>query len=164
MRQVSRPVRRGAGRKGRKDLARSLPGFKVLRVLFLRAVSSAFLPSKKTCWTHEVRHLGDGQQYPPVFSTGWIHPRRGLPACRTTHSKNLRQLVCAAASFSTSRTLLACSRRHHPPIRSCALPARPPRRERPPRETGVTTLNSNSPSTSWWTAWRSSFFSDPLTS
>jgi hypothetical protein len=25
-RQVSRPVRRGAGRKGRKDLARSLPG------------------------------------------------------------------------------------------------------------------------------------------
>ena len=25
MRQVSRPVRRGAGRKGRKDLARSLP-------------------------------------------------------------------------------------------------------------------------------------------
>jgi len=30
MRQVSSPVRRGAGRKGRKDLARSLPGFKVL--------------------------------------------------------------------------------------------------------------------------------------
>ena len=46
MRQVSRPVRRGAGRKGRKDLARSLPGFKVLEVLFLVQVSQAFLPSK----------------------------------------------------------------------------------------------------------------------
>ena len=34
MRQVSSPVRRGAGRKGRKDLARSLPGFNVLGVLF----------------------------------------------------------------------------------------------------------------------------------
>ncbi|SRR5712691_7508927 len=33
MRQVSSPVRRGAGRKGRKDLARSLPGFAFL-VLF----------------------------------------------------------------------------------------------------------------------------------
>src|SRR5712691_5000364 len=43
MRQVSSPVRRGAGRKGRKDLARSLPGFKVLEVLFLAQVSQAFL-------------------------------------------------------------------------------------------------------------------------
>jgi transposase len=38
MRQVSCPVRRGAGRKGRKDLARSLPSFKVLGVLFLRTL------------------------------------------------------------------------------------------------------------------------------
>src|SRR4030095_359170 len=45
MRQVSCPVRRGARRKGRKDLARSLPGFKVLKVLFLAYVSQAFLPS-----------------------------------------------------------------------------------------------------------------------
>ncbi len=46
MRQVSSPVRWGAGRKGRQDLARSLPGFKVLAVLFLVQVSQAFLPSK----------------------------------------------------------------------------------------------------------------------
>jgi hypothetical protein len=58
MRQVSRPVRRGAGRKGRKDLARSLPSFNVLEVLFLGEVFSAFLPSKKTCWTHQFRHWG----------------------------------------------------------------------------------------------------------
>jgi hypothetical protein len=67
MRQVSRPVRRGAGRKGRKDLARSLPGFKGLGVLFLGEVSPAFLPSKQACWTHKFRHLGVGQQYPLVF-------------------------------------------------------------------------------------------------
>jgi len=67
MRQVSRPVRWGAGRKGRQDLARSLPGFKVLGVLYLAEVSLAFLPSKKACWTHKFRHLGVGQQYPLVF-------------------------------------------------------------------------------------------------
>src|SRR5262249_31680563 len=66
MRQVSSPVRRGAGRKGRKDLARSLPNFKVLGVLFLGKVFPAFLPSKKACWTHKFWHLGVGQQYPPV--------------------------------------------------------------------------------------------------
>jgi hypothetical protein len=67
MRQVSSPVRRGAGRKGREDLARSLPGFKVLGVLFLGEVSSVFLPSLKACLTHEFLHLGVGQQYPGVF-------------------------------------------------------------------------------------------------
>ena len=66
MRQVSCPIRRGAGRKGRKDLARSLPSFQGLGVLFLGAVSSAFLPSKQACWTHQFRHLGVGQQYPGV--------------------------------------------------------------------------------------------------
>ena len=66
MRQVSCPVRRGPGRKGRKDLARSLPSSHVLGVLFLGAVSSAFLPSKKACWAHQFRYLGVGQQYPGV--------------------------------------------------------------------------------------------------
>jgi hypothetical protein len=51
MRQVSSPVRRGAGRKGRKDLARSLPSFKVLAVPFL--VYGAQL---------QVRGLGQAEQ------------------------------------------------------------------------------------------------------
>src|SRR5215813_8569918 len=66
MRQVSSPVRRGAGRKGRKDLARSLPSFKVLRVLFLGEVSSAFLPSKKAYWAHQFQYLGVNVMDPPV--------------------------------------------------------------------------------------------------
>ena len=37
--------------------------FKVLGVLFLREVFSAFLPSKKTCWAHKFWHLGVRQQY-----------------------------------------------------------------------------------------------------
>jgi hypothetical protein len=73
MRQVSSPVRRGAGRKGRKDLARSLPGFKVLGVLFLTQVSPAFLPSKKACGTHKFRHFGVGQQYPTLFCDSTDH-------------------------------------------------------------------------------------------
>src|SRR5262245_21526946 len=36
--------------------------FKVLGVLFLEEVSSAFLPSKKACWAHQFRYLGVGQQ------------------------------------------------------------------------------------------------------
>jgi hypothetical protein len=53
MRQVSCPVRRGAGRKGRKDLARSLPSFKVLAVLFLAYVSHVFcLQSRHVGYTH----------------------------------------------------------------------------------------------------------------
>src|SRR3712207_8617031 len=41
--------------------------FKVLGVLFLGAVCSAFLPSKKACWAHQFRYLGVDQQYPPVL-------------------------------------------------------------------------------------------------
>src|SRR4029453_19377749 len=41
--------------------------FKVLEVLFLGGVSSAFLPSKQACWTHKFRHLGVGQQHPGVI-------------------------------------------------------------------------------------------------
>src|SRR4029450_4359840 len=76
MRQVSCPVRRGAGRKGRKDLARSLPNFKVLRVLFLGEISSAFLPSKKACWAHQFRYLGVRQQYRTLLETS--RPVSGL--------------------------------------------------------------------------------------
>ena len=86
MRQVSRPVRRGAGRKGRKDLARSLPGFKVLGVLFLGEVYSAFLPSKKACWAHQFRYLEVDQQYPfidiVILIRSWPH------AQRTDHKKD----------------------------------------------------------------------------
>ena len=53
----------GAGRKGRKDLARSLPSFKVLGVLFLGEAFPAFWPSKKACGIHKFRHLGVRQQY-----------------------------------------------------------------------------------------------------
>src|SRR5215212_12121397 len=49
MRQVSSPVRRGAGRKGRKDLARSLPGFDAPRGGFLNRLPKASWPSKKVC-------------------------------------------------------------------------------------------------------------------
>jgi hypothetical protein len=59
MRQVSSPVRRGAGRKGRKDLARSLPSFNVLGVLFLEEICSAFRPSKKACWAYQFRYVSD---------------------------------------------------------------------------------------------------------
>jgi hypothetical protein len=52
-----------ARRKGRKDLARSLPSFKVLGVLFLGEVSSAFLPSKQAGWAHQFHYLRVGQQY-----------------------------------------------------------------------------------------------------
>ena len=42
MRQVSRPVRRGAGRKGHKDLARSLPNHYVQQ--YLPTVASSDSP------------------------------------------------------------------------------------------------------------------------
>jgi hypothetical protein len=40
--------------------------FKVLEVLFLGEVCSAFLPSKKACWAHQFQYLGVDQQYPKV--------------------------------------------------------------------------------------------------
>ena len=39
--------------------------FKVLGVLFLGEVCSAFLPSKKACWAYQFRYLEVSQQYPP---------------------------------------------------------------------------------------------------
>jgi hypothetical protein len=46
MRQVSCPVRRGAGRKGRKDLARSLPSFHATRPLLVLRIFHILRPSK----------------------------------------------------------------------------------------------------------------------
>jgi hypothetical protein len=40
--------------------------FKVLAVLFLGEVSLAFLPVKKAWWTHKLRHLRVGRQYPTI--------------------------------------------------------------------------------------------------
>src|SRR5262245_43432952 len=41
--------------------------FKVLEVLCLGEVCSAFLPSKKAYWAHQFQYLGVDQQYPPVY-------------------------------------------------------------------------------------------------
>ena len=71
----------------------------LLGVLFLGEVSSAFLPSKKTCWTHKSRHSGVGQQYPESFqdtnSLAYMEvgrnrgdiPRRGLQSVMTMHRR-----------------------------------------------------------------------------
>jgi hypothetical protein len=55
------------------------------------------------------RHCGckAGARLSPVFATGWIDSLRAQPACRTTHSKNLRPLGSSSAGFSTLPTLLA---------------------------------------------------------
>jgi hypothetical protein len=42
---------------------------------------------------------------------------QGELGCRTTRSKNLRQLLSSPAGFSTPRTRLAFSRRHHQPYK-----------------------------------------------
>src|SRR5215475_10651923 len=44
--------------------------FKVLAVLFLWEVSSAFLPSKKACGELKFRHFRVRQQYPGVYRVG----------------------------------------------------------------------------------------------
>ena len=48
--------------------------FKVLEVLLLGEVCSAFLPSKKACWAHQFRYLGVGQQYREVSFTVPMRP------------------------------------------------------------------------------------------
>src|SRR5262249_55320724 len=54
MRQVSSPVRRRAGRKGRKNGPRSQPILlQRSRSPFLEDVPSAFLLPKKACWTYK---------------------------------------------------------------------------------------------------------------
>jgi hypothetical protein len=76
---------------------------KVLGVLFLGDVSSAFLPSKKACWVHQFRHLGVSQQYPPVCST--VHSVCLLPRkmCPKTYEKNQCQIARRGGSFWTVR-------------------------------------------------------------
>ena len=96
--------------------------FTVLEVFFLAQVSQAFLPSKKACWAHQFQYLGVDQQYPPVMWTECIPLPQGELGCRTTRSNNLRQLLSSPAGFSTPRTRLAFSRRHHQPdkgLRRC---------------------------------------------
>jgi hypothetical protein len=66
--------------------------FNVLEVLFLGAVSSAFLPSKKACWAHQFGYLVVGQQYPPVISTHAPQPTPGAHSCTETRSRNLWQV------------------------------------------------------------------------
>ena len=76
--------------------------FKVLGVLYLAEVSLAFLPSKKACWTHKFRHLGVGQQYPPVSSTPAEQPNPGARSCTETQSTNQCQVGGCSGSFSTT--------------------------------------------------------------
>ena len=99
MRQVSSPVRWGAGRKGRQDLARSLPGFKVLEVLFHAYVSQAFLPSKKAGGIHKFRHFWVRQQYPDVFwwCCGSVLTLDSLPA--SSHVETQRNCVAVGSNF-----------------------------------------------------------------
>src|SRR5262249_33887457 len=58
MRQVSCPVRRGAGRKGRKDLARSLPSFHATRPLLALWIFHVLGPSKTAYARHNFRQFG----------------------------------------------------------------------------------------------------------
>jgi hypothetical protein len=62
--------------------------FKVLGVLFLGEVCSAFLPSKKACWAYQFRYLGVGQQYPPVLYTPGVRSPFPRQKCNKTWSKN----------------------------------------------------------------------------
>ena len=72
MRQVSSPVRRGAGRKGQQwtSLA-AYPASTIYGDSFLWSFL-AFLGLQRWHWTPKFRHFGVDQQYPPVSSTGGI--------------------------------------------------------------------------------------------
>jgi len=107
--------------------------FKVLGVLFLREVSPAFLPSKQACWTHEFRHWGVGQQYPPVC---WTHAEQlhpGARACTETQSINQRRVGGGPGSFSTPADRSASQKLSTPVScpRLCGSPSR--RRGRRPQ-------------------------------
>ena len=108
MRQVSCPVRRGAGRKGRKDLARSLPNFQAIGLRLLLWISHVSGPSMTAYARHNYRHFGVRQQYPPISATNGRPLPQGRFAYRTTHGKNLCPLDSFAACFSTPRALLPC--------------------------------------------------------
>ena len=67
MRQVSCPVRRGAGRKGRKDLARSLPSFHVTLLLSLCRIFYAPGPATTAYARHNFRHWGLANSIRPDY-------------------------------------------------------------------------------------------------
>jgi hypothetical protein len=76
--------------------------FKVLAVLFLGEVSSAFLPSKQAYWTHQLRHLGVGQQYPPVICTRCERGHFGGTMCTEIPYTNECRLDWVARKFLDS--------------------------------------------------------------
>jgi hypothetical protein len=92
--------------------------FNVLGVLFLGAVSSAFLPSKTASWTPKFRHLGVDQQYPPVCWTHAEQPHPGARACTETQSINQRRVGGGPRSFSTPADRSA-SQKLSTPVRRC---------------------------------------------
>ena len=82
------PRARGATAQQTGGYCWSIP-FKVLGVLFLGEICSAFLPSKKACWAHQFRYLGDDQQYPPVKCTQ--HWRGTFPSHTRTETQSRNQ-------------------------------------------------------------------------
>jgi hypothetical protein len=73
MRQVSCPVRRGAGRKGRKDLARSLPNFDAPRLGFLEEASPSFLAFQEGICEAKIPALLSS----PTVSLGFSRQKQG---------------------------------------------------------------------------------------
>ena len=64
----------GAGRKGRKDLARSLPGFKALRSMFLAEDSPSFSAFKEAMCEAQISAL----QGSPTVSRGFVRQKQGI--------------------------------------------------------------------------------------
>jgi hypothetical protein len=91
--------------------------FNVLGVLFLGAVSSAFLPSKTASWTPKFRHLGVDQQYPGVFRA---YAARANPCCTMRQQtsplplgKTLGQTGLTPGRIRVSAQCLMAHQRHH---------------------------------------------------
>ena len=84
--------------------------FKVLGVLFLGAVSPAFLPSKKACGKHKFRHFRVRQQYPPVMGAVEHLSNNAIGQCTETRSICSAQITPPARTFLESmRTRGSCS-------------------------------------------------------
>jgi hypothetical protein len=78
--------------------------------------------SVRVCLALSKPSFHSGARLTPVMWTRCIPLPQGELGCRTTRSKNLRQLLSSPACFSTPRTRLAFSRRHHQPdkcLRRC---------------------------------------------
>jgi len=76
--------------------------FKVLGVLFLGEVFSAFWPSKKACWARQFRYLGVGQQYLPVIGTRGKGQPEAPYLCRTSRSNKLCSIDLPPPGYSTA--------------------------------------------------------------